>query len=90
MDSLIKIYLRLLQETDEKTFRYLYHNIDWNERCVAIIGAKGVGKTTPSSTFYFYMNWGWGVGFNGWYYNNNIVSPKGNYQYNRQNLYISK
>jgi len=46
MDSLIKIYLRLLQETDEKTFRYLYPNIDWNERCVAIIGAKGVGKTT--------------------------------------------
>jgi len=46
MDGLIKIYLRLLQETDEKTFRYLYHNIDWNERCVAIMGAKGVGKTT--------------------------------------------
>ena len=46
MDSLIKIYLRLLQETDEKTFRYLYQNMDWNERCVAIIGAKGVGKTT--------------------------------------------
>lgn len=46
MDSLIKIYLRLLQETDEKTFRYLYQNIDWTERCVAIIGAKGVGKTT--------------------------------------------
>ena len=46
MDSLIKIYLRLLQETDEKTFRYLYPNIDWNERCIAIIGAKGVGKTT--------------------------------------------
>ena len=46
MDSLIKIYLRLLQETDEKTFRYLYPDIDWNERCIAIIGAKGVGKTT--------------------------------------------
>ena len=46
MDSLIKIYLRLLQETDEKKFRYLYPNIDWNERCIAIIGAKGVGKTT--------------------------------------------
>ena len=46
MDNLVKIYLRLLQETDEKTFRYLYPNIDWNERCVAIIGAKGVGKTT--------------------------------------------
>ena len=46
MDSLIKIYFRLLQETDEKIFRYLYRNMDWNERCVAIIGAKGVGKTT--------------------------------------------
>ena len=46
MESLIKIYLRLLQETDAKTFRYLYQNIDWEERCIAIIGAKGVGKTT--------------------------------------------
>jgi len=46
MESLIKIYLRLLQETDAKTFRYLYQNIDWDERCIAIIGAKGVGKTT--------------------------------------------
>lgn len=46
MDSLVKIYLRLLQETEAKTFRYLYPNIDWNERCIAIVGAKGVGKTT--------------------------------------------
>lgn len=46
MDGLIKIYLRLLQETDEKTFRYLYQDIDWDERCIAIIGSKGVGKTT--------------------------------------------
>ena len=46
MDSLVKIYLRLLQETEVKTFRYLYSNIDWNERCIAIVGAKGVGKTT--------------------------------------------
>lgn len=46
MDSLVKIYLRLLQETDASTFRYLYPNIDWNERCIAIVGAKGVGKTT--------------------------------------------
>ncbi|MDR2233704.1 MAG: AAA family ATPase [Tannerella sp.] len=46
MDSLVKIYLRLLQETEVTTFRYLHSNIDWNERCIAIIGAKGVGKTT--------------------------------------------
>jgi predicted AAA+ superfamily ATPase len=46
MDGLVKIYLRLLQETDAKMFRYLYPNIDWNERCIAIIGSKGAGKTT--------------------------------------------
>ncbi|MDD4141219.1 MAG: AAA family ATPase [Bacteroidales bacterium] len=46
MDSLIKIYLRLLQETDAKIFRYLHSTIDWNERCIAIIGARGTGKTT--------------------------------------------
>jgi len=46
MESLVKIYLRLLQETDAKKFRYLYSSIDWDERCIAIIGAKGVGKTT--------------------------------------------
>jgi predicted AAA+ superfamily ATPase len=45
-NSLARIYLRLLQETDVKTFRYLYRNIDWNERCIGIIGAKGAGKTT--------------------------------------------
>ena len=46
MEGLVKIYMRLLQEADVKAFRYLYSDIDWNERCVAIIGAKGVGKTT--------------------------------------------
>ncbi|MEN6619399.1 MAG: AAA family ATPase [Rikenellaceae bacterium] len=46
MEGLVKIYLRLLQETDAKMFRYLYRNIDWDEHCIAIIGAKGVGKTT--------------------------------------------
>jgi len=46
MEGLVKIYLRLLQETDAQQFRNLYRNIDWNERCIAIIGAKGVGKTT--------------------------------------------
>ncbi|MCL2073763.1 MAG: AAA family ATPase [Marinilabiliaceae bacterium] len=46
MNNLIKIYLRILQETEVKSFRYLYSDVDWNERCIAIIGAKGVGKTT--------------------------------------------
>lgn len=46
MDSLVKIYLRLFQETEVGKLRYLYSDIDWNERCIALIGAKGAGKTT--------------------------------------------
>ncbi|MBP8993014.1 MAG: AAA family ATPase [Bacteroidales bacterium] len=46
MDSLVKIYLRLFQETEVGKLRYLYLDIDWNERCIALIGAKGAGKTT--------------------------------------------
>lgn len=46
MKNLVKIYLRLIRETDTSTLRYLHSNIDWNERCIAILGAKGVGKTT--------------------------------------------
>lgn len=46
MESLVNIYLRLVRETDAAQFRYLYREIDWDERCIAIIGAKGVGKTT--------------------------------------------
>jgi len=26
--------------------RYLYQHIDWNERCIGILGARGTGKTT--------------------------------------------
>ena len=26
--------------------RYLYSRIDWNERCIGILGARGTGKTT--------------------------------------------
>ena len=26
--------------------RYLYSHIDWNERCIGILGARGTGKTT--------------------------------------------
>ncbi len=28
------------------TRRYLYDQIDWNERCIGILGARGTGKTT--------------------------------------------
>ena len=39
-------YNRRLQETHSKYLRYLYTNIEWNERLIGIKGARGVGKTT--------------------------------------------
>lgn len=46
MDNLTKIYKKLLRETDTNFFRYLYSEIDWNNRIVGIRGPRGVGKTT--------------------------------------------
>lgn len=46
MDNLIKIYKKLLRETDLRFFRYLYSEIDWNNRIVGVRGPRGVGKTT--------------------------------------------
>lgn len=46
MDALFRVYTRLLEETDCSFRRYLYDQIDWEERLIGIKGAKGVGKTT--------------------------------------------
>ena len=46
MDNLIKIYKKLLRETDTSFHRYLYSEINWNNRIVGIRGPRGVGKTT--------------------------------------------
>ena len=46
MENLIRIYKKLLHETDTRFFRYLYDEINWNSRIVGIRGARGVGKTT--------------------------------------------
>lgn len=46
MDNLIRIYKKLLRETGTTFFRYLYHEIDWDNRIVGIRGPRGVGKTT--------------------------------------------
>lgn len=37
---------RRLIESVSITKRYLYAQIDWNERCIGILGARGTGKTT--------------------------------------------
>lgn len=46
MDDLIRIYKKLLRETKTSFVRYLYHDIDWNDRIIGIRGPRGVGKTT--------------------------------------------
>ena len=46
METLFRSYNRRLEETQTDYVRYLYNDIDWNERLIGIKGAKGVGKTT--------------------------------------------
>ncbi|NDV58903.1 ATP-binding protein [Bacteroides sp. 519] len=46
MDSLIGHYNRLLNAVNTTYHRYLYNEINWNNRLIAITGARGTGKTT--------------------------------------------
>ena len=46
MQRLIHTYNRLLANTDDTFIRYLYPQIEWNNRLIVIKGARGVGKTT--------------------------------------------
>lgn len=46
MEQLLKISNLLVSRTSLHFMRYLYHKIDWNNRLIAIVGPRGVGKTT--------------------------------------------
>lgn len=46
MNQLYELFRSLLQETSTLFVRYLHDEIDWNARMIAIVGARGVGKTT--------------------------------------------
>ncbi len=46
MEKLIGQYRALIDNTSLQFVRYLYNKIDWNNRFIAILGARGVGKTT--------------------------------------------
>lgn len=46
MEQLFKIFRGLIEKTDLSFKRYLYDQIDWNNRLIAIVGSRGVGKTT--------------------------------------------
>lgn len=40
---LYQIYLRLLDATDSRFFRYLYNEINWENRLIGITGSRGTG-----------------------------------------------
>jgi predicted AAA+ superfamily ATPase len=46
MESLYKIFYQLLSRTNTDFVRYLYSKIRWQNRLIAITGARGTGKTT--------------------------------------------
>lgn len=46
MEKLIQVFRARLDTVDMKFKRYLWNEIDWNNRLIAITGARGVGKTT--------------------------------------------
>ncbi len=46
MNQLIEYSTNLLKQVDTKFVRYLHNEINWNNRLIGIIGARGVGKTT--------------------------------------------
>lgn len=46
METLFQYSNQLIAQVDTAFKRYVYHNINWNNRLVGLIGPRGVGKTT--------------------------------------------
>jgi len=46
MEKLIQYFHARLKSVNTNFKRYLWEEVDWNNRLIAIIGARGVGKTT--------------------------------------------
>jgi predicted AAA+ superfamily ATPase len=46
MERLIAQFRALIEKTDTRLVRYLHAKINWENRIIAILGARGVGKTT--------------------------------------------
>jgi predicted AAA+ superfamily ATPase len=46
MERITDTYFRLLESTDLGFKRYLTHRINWDQRLIALVGARGTGKTT--------------------------------------------
>ncbi|MBR6930062.1 MAG: AAA family ATPase [Bacteroidales bacterium] len=46
MENLYELFYAKLDETPTSFMRYLHDHINWNNRMIAILGERGVGKTT--------------------------------------------
>lgn len=46
MENLYELFYAKLDETPTSFMRYLHDRINWNNRMIAILGERGVGKTT--------------------------------------------
>ncbi len=46
MEKLFEQFFKLLKETDTGFFRYIYAEINWENRMIGLTGPRGVGKTT--------------------------------------------
>lgn len=46
MEKLFEYSNRLINEVDTSFFRYMYNQINWQNRMICLIGPRGVGKTT--------------------------------------------
>lgn len=79
MEILFSTCKNLLNQVDNNFFRYLFDQIDWNQRMIAIKGPRGSGKTTlmlqrikfglnesPNETLYVTAD-------HYWFYTNNLV-----------------
>ena len=52
LEELFEIQVRLAAHIPRKFKRFLFHEINWEARCIGIVGARGVGKTTLVLQYY--------------------------------------
>ncbi len=52
LEELFEIQVRLAAYIPKKFKRFLFHEINWDAKCIGIVGARGVGKTTLVLQYY--------------------------------------
>lgn len=52
LEELFEIQARLAAGVPRRFKRFLFHGINWGARCIGIVGARGVGKTTLLLQYY--------------------------------------